>query len=72
MSLVMIRCPTTGRVVSTAIEAEPDDFRQLPNVAAKMRCPACGKDHVWMTSSAWLDGAPGPAEGRGPPKIAAA
>lgn len=58
MSSVMIRCPFTGNEVSTAIEIEPGDFRRLPHIAAKMRCPACGQDHVWLTTSAWLEGAP--------------
>jgi endogenous inhibitor of DNA gyrase (YacG/DUF329 family) len=61
MSAVMIRCPTSGRAVSTAIETEPGDFRRLPTIAARMRCPACGRDHVWTVRSAWLDGAPKPA-----------
>ena len=58
MSSVMIRCPATGRAVSTAIETEPSVFRKLPKVAARMHCPACGKDHVWTVSSAWLAGEP--------------
>lgn len=58
MSLVMIRCPDTGRAVSTEIEAEPAVFRKLPIVAAQMQCPACGRDHVWTISSAWLAGEP--------------
>ncbi|HEY6860033.1 MAG TPA: hypothetical protein VI358_09650 [Pseudolabrys sp.] len=31
-------------------------FRKLPKVAARMHCPACGQDHVWTVSSAWLSG----------------
>ncbi len=58
MSSVMIKCPVTGRPVSTAIETEPSVLRQLPKIAARMRCPACGQEHVWMTSSAWLAGEP--------------
>ena len=58
MSMVMIKCPSTGLSVSTAIETEPSVFRQLPKVASRMLCPACGQEHVWMTSSAWLAGAP--------------
>jgi hypothetical protein len=58
MSSVMIRCPTTGDSVSTEIETEPNVFRKLPNVAARMRCPACGQEHMWMTSSAWLSTGP--------------
>ena len=58
MSAVMIRCPITGRAVSTAIETEPSVFRKLPKVAARMHCPACGEDHVWTVSSTWLSGEP--------------
>ena len=45
MSTVMIRCPVTGRAVSTAIETEPVTFRKLPTVAGRMHCPACERDH---------------------------
>jgi hypothetical protein len=62
MSSVMIRCPVTGRAVSTAIETEPNVFRKLPKVAARMCCPACGQDHMWTISSAWLAGEPRPVE----------
>jgi hypothetical protein len=58
MSAVMIRCPVTGRPVSTAIETEPSVFRKLPKVSSRMHCPACGKDHAWSISSAWLSGEP--------------
>jgi endogenous inhibitor of DNA gyrase (YacG/DUF329 family) len=58
MSLVMIRCPVTGRSVSTAIETEASSFRRLPKVTAQMRCPACARDHEWTVSSAWLSGEP--------------
>jgi hypothetical protein len=71
MSTVMIRCPVTGRPVSTAIETEPSVFRRLPNVQARMVCPACGQEHDWMTHSAWLAGAPRLATSR-PGKTAAA
>jgi hypothetical protein len=58
MSAVMIRCPVTGCAVSTAIETEPSVFRKLPEVTARMHCPACGQDHAWTVSSAWLAGEP--------------
>ena len=58
MSSVMITCPKTGRPVSTAIDIEPTVFRKLARLSARMRCPACGQDHVFMTSSAWLAGEP--------------
>ena len=58
MSSVMITCPNTGRPVSTAIETEPSVFRKLPKINARMVCPACGQEHVWAMSSAWLANEP--------------
>lgn len=54
MSAVMIRCPNTGRAVSTQIETEPAIFAHLPEVDSRMRCPVCGADHVWSMRDAWL------------------
>jgi hypothetical protein len=31
-----------------------------------MNCPACGQEHVWMTSAAWLDDEAKPIEGNKP------
>jgi len=58
MSAVLIRCPNTGEPVPTGIETEPTVFRKLPKVSSKMRCPACGEEHVWSVKSAWLSGNP--------------
>ncbi len=58
MSSVMIRCPNTGLPVSTAIETEPSVFRKLPKIGARMLCPACGQEHIWSVSSAWLANEP--------------
>jgi len=58
MSSVMINCPTTGRAVSTAVEMEPVVFNRLPDLAGRMRCPACGQEHVWAVRAAWLTDAP--------------
>ncbi len=54
MSSVMIRCPRTGCAVSTAIEMEPNNFRNLANLPGRMHCPACGQEHIWAVRSAWL------------------
>jgi len=48
MGAVMIRCPRTGRAVSTAIETEPAVFSRLPEVAGRMRCPDCGQEHFCL------------------------
>ena len=57
MGAVMIRCPRTGRAVSTEIETEPSVFSRLPKVAGRMRCPDCGAEHTWSASQAWLEDA---------------
>ena len=44
MGTVMIRCPRTDRAVSTEIETEASVFHRLPEVASRLRCPACGED----------------------------
>ena len=55
MGTVMIRCPRTGVAVSTEIDTEASDFDRLPAVAARIRCPLCGEDHVWTARDAWLE-----------------
>jgi len=58
MSAVMIRCPIAGCPVSTGIETEPTVFRRLPKVGARILCPACGQEHIWNASVAWLASEP--------------
>jgi len=54
MGTVMIRCPKTGRSVSTEIETEVSDFERLPYVEAELHCPHCGQSHTWTRREAWL------------------
>ncbi len=54
MGTVMIRCPRTNRAVSTQIDTEASVFERLPEVASRLRCPACGEEHVWTARDAWL------------------
>jgi hypothetical protein len=54
MGTVMIRCPRTGRAISTQIETEASVFDRLPLVASRLRCPHCGEEHVWTAGDAWL------------------
>jgi hypothetical protein len=58
MGTLMIRCPRTGRAVSTEISTEFSVFERLPEVASRLRCPACGEVHVWTTRDAWLGDLP--------------
>jgi hypothetical protein len=72
MSSVMIKCPATGRSVSTSIETAAVVFRGLPEVPGRMLCPACGQEHVWAMSGAWLAEEAVPAPALAPEKPAAA
>ena len=56
MSVVMIRCPDTGEDISTGIDTDSRTFLRLPRVTSRIKCPACGKEHVWVTDDAWLNG----------------
>ena len=64
MSNIMIRCPQTGEDVSTGIATNAATFDQLPDVAARLLCPACGKEHMWKRDAAWLDGSAGLVQDR--------
>jgi len=52
VGVIMIRCPWTGREVSTGIEML--DVDQLPAVKATTVCSACGRVHEWTKHDAWL------------------
>jgi hypothetical protein len=56
----MVRCPATGRELSTGVEMDAATFEQLPEIRAQISCPACGLDHTWSTREAWL-GNPAPS-----------
>ena len=55
MAILMIKCPHTGRPISTGIEVDPQSFATLPDVLSRVKCPECGLDHAWWTREAWLD-----------------
>lgn len=54
MSVMVIECPNTGETVSTGVEIDADNFEKLPAVTCTMNCAACGFEHLWMPSDAWL------------------
>jgi len=56
MGVVMIKCPASGRAVSTGIEVDSETFRALPDLSSQMNCPACKAHHAWSKSEAWLAG----------------
>lgn len=52
MGVLMIKCPSTGRAVSTGIETFA--VERLPIVIATAKCSACGRVHEWTVNDAWL------------------
>jgi len=57
MPEIMIKCPETGKPVSTGIAMDKASFESTDmsdNTLGK--CPACGKDHVWSKEDAFLKG----------------
>lgn len=64
MAHVVIRCPTTGKTISTQLETDAWSFDRLVslNAPATVDCPACGERHAWTPREAWLLDAPPAAE----------
>jgi hypothetical protein len=52
MTSLMVRCPATGRELSTRIDTEGIDH--LPKVGSRMRCPLCGEEHFWTSREVWF------------------
>jgi hypothetical protein len=52
MTSLMVRCPTTGRELSTRIDTE--DIDHLPKVGSRMRCPLCSEEHFWSSREVWF------------------
>ena len=55
MGIVVIRCPTTGRVISTGIEADGNTFACSPVFYADSYCALCNTRHRWFARDAWVE-----------------
>ena len=58
--VVMVRCPATGRELSTGVEMDAVTFERLADIRSRIKCPVCNLDHDWSTRDAWL-GNPAPS-----------
>ena len=58
VSVVMVKCPNTGRALSTGIATDAATFERLPDIRSQITCPICKRDHTWSTREAWLDNPP--------------
>jgi hypothetical protein len=54
MGVVMIRCPGTGRAVSTGIQAQRETFHATPVFFSHMYCSLCQTTHEWFAKDAWV------------------
>ena len=52
--MVLIRCPKTGRHLSTGIETSLECFELLADVQPPVKCPFCNKEHTWTKRQAIL------------------
>ena len=54
LGTVMIRCPETGREISTGFEADAAHFKSTPVFFARSYCPICRTEHEWFAQEAWV------------------
>jgi hypothetical protein len=52
--MLMIKCPRTGRGVSTGILTDPYSYLKTPSAMGRTRFPHCGLEHAWSCKDAWL------------------
>lgn len=45
-----VKCPATGKDISTRIEMDRDALKAADLSPAPVRCPYCEKDHTWYKS----------------------
>jgi hypothetical protein len=55
MSMVMVKCPQTGRAIPTGIKSDRESFRRSPVFFGRTHCPICHVDHAWFAQEAWVD-----------------
>ncbi len=57
METIMIRCPNTGRGISTGLVMRNGEFSRSPVFFARVLCPLCREHHEWFAADAWACGA---------------
>jgi hypothetical protein len=53
MTEIVIRCPTTKKVVPTGLSTEKIKLDSLSGIDFKLECPACRRLHTWRRKDAW-------------------
>ncbi|MGX1164965.1 hypothetical protein AB7M16_001231 [Bradyrhizobium sp. USDA 372] len=54
MGMVMIKCPETGRAISTGIEMDRERFRCSAVFFSRTYCGMCAATHEWFAKEAWV------------------
>jgi hypothetical protein len=54
MGVLIIKCPVTGKEISTGVETDADGFARMPNLVAYAHCTHCMTDHAWRPLDATL------------------
>jgi hypothetical protein len=54
MGTVTIRCPKTGKCISTGMEASRAAFGLMPVFFGRTFCPSCRISHEWFARNAWV------------------
>src|SRR5215475_3856684 len=50
----MIMCPAKKRPIPTGLTTKSVIFESLPDINMPIRCPGCGRHHVWSRKRAWV------------------
>lgn len=54
MARILMKCPSTERVVPTVLRMREPAFEAMSGSHA-FRCPACNQIHTWEKHDAWLE-----------------
>jgi hypothetical protein len=54
MGTLMIKCPNTGRAISTGMMADRSRFGSTPVFYSRTYCPICRINHDWFAAEAWV------------------
>jgi hypothetical protein len=55
MAAIKIKCPKTGRPISTGMEMDRGTFEATAMVGNDVACPHCRERHRWDKKDAYLD-----------------
>jgi hypothetical protein len=51
---LMIKCPNTGRAISTGMTADRSSFGSTSVFYSRTYCPICRVNHDWFATEAWV------------------